>query len=1076
MLDHLGVSKAVLTNVIFCHQEDSHWPLSEAKVLKEKFDQIFGSAGYVKALKKIKDIRKEHMKNIDLLKKDKIYFEEIISQFRKLNGNLAKKKAEQDERERTLKQLQKEFEPVESKLDEINSKNQEMATIASAIARLNGQIDSESDTLQKFEQKIKDPFEGTLEELRETVEEHEKLFNKKQVDKEKLEGVLKQLDAKLESMNDDLAASRNQKNRLDLKKSELDDLETRIDQCLNKIKFSQLFAKVLQNRTVEKLDDKELQEVRRLIDQELANCEKEFEEKIADFEVKLKSRQKEIDEYQANEIEKRQFVKINTGKVSRLNEEINDIEIKLNDLKVANLKIKKCEDSLAGAKKTLQNVADKFDVKKVDAEIKENKRELEENFTSLNKLMNQNKEIQRRQETKKKLDSCDMVLEENQANLDTVFRKCSTVARSVGLTKGDETQSFYSILKVKLESLDKERKQANTAHQEKQASVDKLAVEIDWERKAIASLTGKIENIKNKVAELCGGSLELEKCLQKSEDALQSLRKSIEFADKKGDFLKFQLEELENADQCPVCEKGVKEADKKKIRKKLESKINESSNNVDEKAEQQKRLKAEEKHYSALKAWENEFKNIAEYEQEVKAKENGIKSQTRAKADLEAEANELKAEIEKINKQLDQLTAVEEDAISYDQYMKEIRGQRERKEELQNELNSSTDCLDVDDFDAEIESRSEKIQDIKVLVERLEQKKAKYEENLGKARQEVLKIEQEKIDLQQELQQVAKHRQSLAEKSAELEQLNGDIAKAEEDMKFFEQLKGDQLKSKQALLDERKAVERSTNERLKQSTRERDELNELLTSRSRTRKQLDDGDYEQMNQQIGEAEEAIREKRKERTAKEEKLNKFREFLANARDEERDLRDNLDYLVSKQKIEQLRKELDEQESKLGAKDKTQLLKQKEKYEKDFVTLRTRIEIESNEIKKLNGEVKELQMELADQKFKNIEGKFQDKTIELHAETVVCEDLNKYYVALDKSVLTYHATKMKEINQLIFKFWKQTYRGSDIETIKIISEEECASDADKRKTYNYRVVMVKAGMQFFRIGFLFFFFAL
>jgi DNA repair protein RAD50 len=37
----LGVSKAVLENVIFCHQEDSYWPLSEASILKKKFDDIF---------------------------------------------------------------------------------------------------------------------------------------------------------------------------------------------------------------------------------------------------------------------------------------------------------------------------------------------------------------------------------------------------------------------------------------------------------------------------------------------------------------------------------------------------------------------------------------------------------------------------------------------------------------------------------------------------------------------------------------------------------------------------------------------------------------------------------------------------------------------------------------------------------------------------------------------------------------------------------------------------------------------------------------------------------------------------
>jgi DNA repair protein RAD50 len=37
----LGVSKAVLENVIFCHQEDSYWPFAEPSYLKKKFDDIF---------------------------------------------------------------------------------------------------------------------------------------------------------------------------------------------------------------------------------------------------------------------------------------------------------------------------------------------------------------------------------------------------------------------------------------------------------------------------------------------------------------------------------------------------------------------------------------------------------------------------------------------------------------------------------------------------------------------------------------------------------------------------------------------------------------------------------------------------------------------------------------------------------------------------------------------------------------------------------------------------------------------------------------------------------------------------
>jgi DNA repair protein RAD50 len=43
----LGVSKAILENVIFCHQEDSSWPLSEPSALKKKFDDIFEATKWV---------------------------------------------------------------------------------------------------------------------------------------------------------------------------------------------------------------------------------------------------------------------------------------------------------------------------------------------------------------------------------------------------------------------------------------------------------------------------------------------------------------------------------------------------------------------------------------------------------------------------------------------------------------------------------------------------------------------------------------------------------------------------------------------------------------------------------------------------------------------------------------------------------------------------------------------------------------------------------------------------------------------------------------------------------------------
>lgn len=97
--NHLGVSRAVLENVIFVHQEESNWfvwlqermqtgahrlpllssrPLSEPSVLKKKFDEIFAATKYTKALQSIKDLRKEQAvelkletQKLEFLKQDK---------------------------------------------------------------------------------------------------------------------------------------------------------------------------------------------------------------------------------------------------------------------------------------------------------------------------------------------------------------------------------------------------------------------------------------------------------------------------------------------------------------------------------------------------------------------------------------------------------------------------------------------------------------------------------------------------------------------------------------------------------------------------------------------------------------------------------------------------------------------------------------------------------------------------------------------------------------------------------------------------------------------------------------------
>ena len=52
-------------------------------------------------------------------------------------------------------------------------------------------------------------------------------------------------------------------------------------------------------------------------------------------------------------------------------------------------------------------------------------------------------------------------------------------------------------------------------------------------------------------------------------------------------------------------------------------------------------------------------------------------------------------------------------------------------------------------------------------------------------------------------------------------------------------------------------------------------------------------------------------------------------------------------------------------------------------------------------------------------------------------------------------------MSQINKIVRELWRATYKGNDIDYIEIKSDDDYdnSAGADKRKTCNYRVIMVR-----------------
>jgi DNA repair exonuclease SbcCD ATPase subunit len=144
---YLGVSKAVLENVIFCHQEDSLWPMSEPAKLKTKFDEIFEAVKYSSAVANLRTITKDKKIELGQL--------EIIEK----NAKEDKSRAEQSEKKQAelfdqIEALRLSFDKVDAECEEAQQKAREAYNNAAQYEKIVAQLAGKRITLQANKESV----------------------------------------------------------------------------------------------------------------------------------------------------------------------------------------------------------------------------------------------------------------------------------------------------------------------------------------------------------------------------------------------------------------------------------------------------------------------------------------------------------------------------------------------------------------------------------------------------------------------------------------------------------------------------------------------------------------------------------------------------------------------------------------------------------------------------------------------------------------------------------------------------------------------------------------------------------
>ena len=125
----LGVSRPILNYVIFCHQEDSNWPLEEGSKVKDKFDEIFNSAKYQKCLKNIKDVRKVELDKAKMHKKDMEHYKSDKEYAETKAEDLARKQQELEGIQESMERLRSKMKPLVEELQKLHEEEMGFAEI-----------------------------------------------------------------------------------------------------------------------------------------------------------------------------------------------------------------------------------------------------------------------------------------------------------------------------------------------------------------------------------------------------------------------------------------------------------------------------------------------------------------------------------------------------------------------------------------------------------------------------------------------------------------------------------------------------------------------------------------------------------------------------------------------------------------------------------------------------------------------------------------------------------------------------------------------------------------------------------
>ena len=173
------------------------------------------------------------------------------------------------------------------------------------------------------------------------------------------------------------------------------------------------------------------------------------------------------------------------------------------------------------------------------------------------------------------------------------------------------------------------------------------------------------------------------------------------------------------------------------------------------------------------------------------------------------------------------------------------------------------------------------------------------------------------------------------------------------------------------------------------------------------------------------------------------------------------RKELEEMRSQIELKKLEEELSDVKAEIGQRDCE--MESSSSFQEELTKIRDERSKLLGESNQIGIQISECEKKLASASFNDIDEKYRQAFCSVENHNILAKDVQRYHQALDRALMSYHSQKMSQINEVIRDLWGRIYKGTDIDYIAIRSDTETEDENTAKRSYNYRVVMVKGDVE-------------